>query len=67
MKFQNRTGANVYIDMGGFVLIRPNEIIELEGHPNCPPLTPIHATLPVKPKKTKKEAKPKNPSASGTI
>lgn len=65
MKFINNTGANVYIDLGGFVLVRPKEILDLTGHPTCPGLTPlIEEPPPKKPKKSKKET-PVN--VSGTI
>ena len=58
MKFQNNTGANVFLDLGGFKLVLPQEIIELEGHPTCPPLTPILSPEPPKPKKAKVKKAP---------
>mgnify|MGYP003151836458 FL=1 len=68
MKFQNNTGANVYIDLGGFVCVRPKEILDLTGHPSCDPLTPILEDTPPKPKaKPKKAPKPKKTNVSGTI
>jgi len=66
MKFQNNTGADVFLDLGGFILVRPREIIDLEGHPTCPPLTPILPAVPPKPK-PKKAPKPKKTNVSGTI
>lgn len=66
MKFQNNTGANVYIDLGGFVCVRPKEILDLTGHPSCDPLTPIIDEVPPKPK-PKKPVKPKKTNVSGTI
>ena len=66
MKFQNNTGANVYIDLGGFVLVRPKEILDLTGHPSCAPLTPILEDTPTK-AKPKKAPKPKKTNVSGTI
>ena len=67
MKFINNTGANVYIDLGGFVLVRPKEILDLTGHPTCPGLTPIIEEPPPKSKKTKKARPAVLPSVSGTI
>jgi hypothetical protein len=70
MKFKNNTGQNVYIDLGGFVLVRPNEILDLEGHPNCAPLTRIEENAPPPKKKSVKKKKPSKvvkPNTSGTI
>ncbi len=66
MKFKNNTGQNVYIDLGGFVLVRPKEILDLTGHPSCEPLTPIIEEAPPK-AKPKKAPKPKKTNVSGTI
>ena len=58
MEFKNNTGQDVYIDVGKLVLVKPAEVINLEGAYSCPPLTPIPPSEP--PKKTAKKYKPKS-------
>tara|TARA_R100000458_G_scaffold29270_1_gene26776 strand:+ start:1640 stop:1855 length:216 start_codon:yes stop_codon:yes gene_type:complete len=69
-KFQNKTGMDVYIDLGKLILVKSDEVIELEGSYSCPPLTVIHpeSKAPTKKKPAKKvPPKPKSKSPSGTI
>ena len=71
-KFQNKTGNDVYLDLGGLRRIAPNEIVDLVGTYSIPPLTLIEEYKPKpkpepKPRKTKKTEKPQNRSVSGTI
>lgn len=61
MDFQNKTGNDVYVDVGRLILVKPDEIITLDGAYTCPPLTPLPFTKPV----TKKRPKKKPPK--GTI
>jgi hypothetical protein len=69
MKYKNTTGHNVFLDLGGFILVRPNEIVELEGNPTFAPLTAVQDPLPAAPKakKATPKKKTKAPSVSGTI
>ena len=41
MEFVNNTGQDVYIDIGNLKLVKPGEVIKLEGAYTCPPLTPV--------------------------
>lgn len=65
MKFQNKTGMDVYVDMGGLKQVRAGEIVEFKGALKCPPLTPILESAVPKPKKPKK--KTPTPPVSSTI
>ena len=67
-RFKNNTGHDVYMDFGKFTLVRPNEIINLEGTFSAPPLTLVEdfkSAPKFKPKKTRK--KPTSKGTSGTI
>ena len=56
-QFQNKTGHVVFIDMGGFISVKPGETIELEGALTAPPLTPVFGTpRRATPKKAPKKA-----------
>ena len=65
MKFKNKMGMDVYIDIEGLRQVKAGEIVDLKGTLTCPPLTPILETAPPKPKKYKK--KTSAPPTSGTI
>ena len=67
-KFKNKTGYDVYLDLGGLRRIAANEVVELEGTFSAPPLTFVEDFKPApksKPKKTRK--KPTSKGTSGTI
>ncbi len=60
---------DVYIDLGRLILVKAEEIIDLEGSFSCHPLVIVHPTSskPTKKPVKKVAAKPKPTSVSGTI
>lgn len=72
-KFQNKTGHTVFLDLGDFRAVRPDEIIELKGAVTAHPLTAIfpgQRMLKDAPKRTPKKKVAKKspvPPTSGTI
>tara|TARA_R100000005_G_C4985813_1_gene194210 strand:+ start:1765 stop:1956 length:192 start_codon:yes stop_codon:yes gene_type:complete len=60
MNFRNDTEQDVYIDIGRLHLVKPGEVVTLEGAYTCPPLTPMpfeqpKTTARKSPQKTKKK------------
>jgi hypothetical protein len=56
MNFRNDTGQDVYIDIGRLHLVKPGEVVTLEGAYTCPPLTPVPFE---EPKPTSRKSAPK--------
>lgn len=68
-RFRNDSHLDVYVDLGKLILVRPGQVVDLEGALSCPPLTMLMDVPPTLSPKTKKKVprKSKSSDTSGTI